>query len=364
MAPHKNIFKTFPYPEFIELPLEGTRPVPGLKKGSILGQSELLAERTYPKGVDLVSPLPGRVTSITNYSITLAVDPECGAEPPAVIRLLNLGAVEALKALHRLGIPTIGPANPGEPLIISGFDPEPGLNCAPALWEDQLPTLEAGIQLLRHLFPGKPILQVLPMEIAGFPLGTTSPLHCELKYPHTLPVFLKRKILGAYDPLAGGVVSSRTLYLWGTVLRTGRAPMAFPLTLQNVAALVPPGISPEKLLLLVNLSAREDSLVVLGGLARGIPTARVQVGLSSSVEGLFLLRKKKFHTYPPEPCLHCGRCVKACPLKLPVNYLGQTPLHLWPLLLRQFPNLLQCPTCGLCALNCPSGFPLSALRQA
>ncbi len=63
------------------------------------------------------------------------------------------------------------------------------------------------------------------------------------------------------------------------------------------------------------------------------------------------------------PCIHCGRCLEACPVFLNPSLLGDfarvgryddmVDLH-----------LADCMLCGSCAYVCPSNIPLSQLFQA
>jgi electron transport complex protein RnfC len=134
-------------------------------------------------------------------------------------------------------------------------------------------------------------------------------------------------------------------------------------TIQNIAAQVPFGMSPAKLLSLANLTPMEGDSIVLGGLMRGIATLRPDRGLPPWVEGIFLLRKGKNRPRPMGVCRKCGRCESVCPLKLPVGVLGANPPFEWKNILKISPDLLKCPACGLCALNCPENIPLNLFRE-
>jgi ferredoxin len=376
--PHgKQVLKAFPAPVGITLPLEGAVPAKGLKKGRPVARGEVLAETAEPFRPDLASPLPGWITALDGDSVSIETDYEAGAEPVEPARLKELGPVEAAKALRRMGIKPPPAPSPGEPVVISGFDPEPGVTLARALWEDQRAALEDGLRLVARLFPGKPVVQAVPKGTRPLESMDSASLTLKLSYPWTLPPFLKKRLLhrigraarragylAAFDPAARGVVDSRALYLLGTALRTGLAPSETPVTIQNTPALVTPGLSPETLLSLVNLVWSEGDTVVLGGMARGKAAARLDQGLGTRVEAVLLLKGGSGRPRPEGRCTLCGRCRAACPLKLPADLVGGTPQRLRPLIIQRLPQLAQCPACGLCTMACPRNIPLSALMGA
>jgi ferredoxin len=343
-----------------------------------VAQGEVLAEAAGPFQPDLAAPLPGSVFGLDGAFVALEVDFDSGAEPAAPASLRDLGPVEAARALRRMGISPPPAPPPGEPVVVSGFDPEPGILLSAALWEDQRPALEDGLRLMTHLFPGKPVLQALPRGLRPLESMESTPVTLKLRYPWTLPPLLKKRLLHKigraasrkrretlFDPAARGVADSRTLYLLGKAFRTGLAPSGAPLTLQGSPALVPPGMSPMDLLALVNHRPLAGDAVIIGGLMRGRSAASLTDGLGPEAEAVSLLRRGgPARSRREGPCSMCGRCRSACPLGLPVDLIGGSPRRLWPLLVRRLPQLAACPACGLCSLTCPQNIPVSALLGA
>ncbi|MDR2199979.1 MAG: hypothetical protein LBR53_11120 [Deltaproteobacteria bacterium] len=355
------MLKAHPFPRRLNLPLEEGRVFKaGLKKGRLVSRGETLASSPSPFLPDLAAPLPGKILNVGGRSVSLEVDLDIGLEAPAVDWNI-LDPDGARDALKKLGLRVPPAPRPGEPLRVSGFDPEPGVNLARALFEDQRGALEAGLRLLALLFPGKTILQALPGDFR--PLGgpEAARIFPGLKYPRTLPAFLKSapRRGASFDPQASGLVEARELYLLGTVFRSGAAPAARPLSLNGQPVLATPGLGPLELFGLRNLTVRDGDLVILGGLARGRALSDLSAGLGPDAAALNLVRGPR---PAPSRCLLCGRCREACPLDLPAHILGRTPFPRWPEVLRRLPDLAFCPACGLCAAACPAGIPLSSLR--
>jgi electron transport complex protein RnfC len=360
----KGVLKAFPYPGSISLPLASRQPKVGIRKGRLVSRGETLATTANPaQGIpDLVAPLPGNIARISSTHVTLEVDLDIGLQARA-LDFSTMSPTEARDSLLRLGIRPPRAPRPGEPVFISGFDPEPGVRLAGALLGDQRGVLEAGIRLVLALFPGKAIVQALPPgpPQLGFPGSQT--VRRKISYPHTLPAFLKWRLEkdAPFDRLASGVVGLRQLWLLGRAWSTGLPPLARPLSIQGVPSLVPPGMSPLELLSLVNLTPRDGDRIVLGGLARGFCAWDPSLGLGQDQAAVCLVRGGG-KSPPPRACRLCGRCQEACPLRLPVHVLGSAPMSGWHMVLAEHRDLATCPACGLCALACPSRLPLCALR--
>jgi electron transport complex protein RnfC len=58
------------------------------------------------------------------------------------------------------------------------------------------------------------------------------------------------------------------------------------------------------------------------------------------------------------PCIHCARCVEACPLFLNPTQLGLLAKNEEYVQMADEFNLMDCFECGACAYVCPSHIPL------
>jgi ferredoxin len=176
-------------------------------------------------------------------------------------------------------------------------------------------------------------------------------------YPLTFAPFLRRLLNLGYDRLGPGVLDARTVYLLGRIAQSGRPPLLWPISVQGQNYLAPLGLKPKEALNAVSLEPRDGDAVVLGGLIRGYPVARLNDGLGSETADLRLVRAKSLTS--PGPCRGCRNCRLACPLKLPIDVFAQKPLSQWPALAPLSQKLLaDCPGCGQCSLSCPARRPL------
>ena len=95
----------------------------------------------------------------------------------------------------------------------------------------------------------------------------------------------------------------------------------------------------------------------------GQAQANLDAPVIKGTTGVVVLEKRETRTATVYPCIHCGRCLDACPVFLNPSLLGDfarvqryddmANLH-----------LADCMLCGSCAFVCPSNIPLSQLFQA
>jgi electron transport complex protein RnfC len=103
--------------------------------------------------------------------------------------------------------------------------------------------------------------------------------------------------------------------------------------------------------------------VVMGGPMMGQAQANLDAPVIKGTTGVVVLEKEETRQARMYPCIHCGRCLEACPVFLNPSLLGDyarvgryedmADLH-----------LADCMLCGSCAYVCPSNIPLSQLFQA
>jgi electron transport complex protein RnfC len=103
--------------------------------------------------------------------------------------------------------------------------------------------------------------------------------------------------------------------------------------------------------------------VILGGPMMGQAVSNLDAPVIKGTTGVVVLESYETRDAQVFPCIHCGRCLDACPVFLNPSLLGDfarvqryedmVDLH-----------LADCMLCGSCAYVCPSNIPLSQLFQA
>ena len=103
--------------------------------------------------------------------------------------------------------------------------------------------------------------------------------------------------------------------------------------------------------------------VIMGGPMMGNAVSNLDAPVIKGTTGIVVLEKGETRIAAVYPCIHCGRCLDACPVFLNPSLLGDfarvqryddmVDLH-----------LADCMLCGSCAYVCPSTIQLSQLFQA
>ena len=103
--------------------------------------------------------------------------------------------------------------------------------------------------------------------------------------------------------------------------------------------------------------------VLEGGPMMGRTVASLDEPVVKATNGIVAMGEKEAILSEPSPCIHCGRCVEACPLNLnPVAFAKALSMEdedeKEALLKRE--DVAQCMECGCCAFVCPAHRPLVA----
>ena len=107
----------------------------------------------------------------------------------------------------------------------------------------------------------------------------------------------------------------------------------------------------------------EPRKVIEGGPMMGRTVASLDEPVVKATNGIVAMGEKEAILSEPSPCIHCGRCVEACPLNLnPVAFAKALSMEdedeKEALLKRE--DVAQCMECGCCAFVCPAHRPLVA----
>ena len=127
--------------------------------------------------------------------------------------------------------------------------------------------------------------------------------------------------------------------------------------------IVPVGTKLRDLLAHCDGVTAEAAEVIIGGPMMGQALGNLDAPVIKGTTGVVVLEKGETREAAAYPCIHCGRCLEACPVFLNPSLLGDFART------QQYEqmvdlHLADCMLCGSCAYVCPSNIPLSQLFQA
>ena len=113
--------------------------------------------------------------------------------------------------------------------------------------------------------------------------------------------------------------------------------------------------------ILETVGVKDDiSEVFLGGPMMGQAISNLDIPVTKGTSGIIAFTQQEYTklTQKIYPCIHCGRCVDACPMSLNPSQLGLLAKNeQFNKMAEQF-HLKECFECGACSFVCPSHIPL------
>ncbi len=112
------------------------------------------------------------------------------------------------------------------------------------------------------------------------------------------------------------------------------------------------------------LSDKETVKMISGGPMMGFAVGSDEISVAKTSSCLLLLTKDEAFTGEPKPCINCGKCAKACPMRLMPMFIDKFALA------GDDKNAVKygarnCIECGSCAFVCPAKRPLvQSIRRA
>jgi electron transport complex protein RnfC len=404
-----------PPPLEIRLPLLqhiGDPSVPVVKKGDLVRRGQRVAEG-QGTGVPLHASISGKVKHIDKYPhpthvmsqaivITRVDDPELRElDFPEQPGWRECTPDEALERIKDAGIVGLGGATfpthrklrlpPGvtvDTLVINGAECEPYLTSDFRLMLQRPAEVIEGSLLMARIVGAQrilvgvesdkmPAVDALRAAAAAVPPGGIPVTVKALKVRY--PQGAERQIVQA---LTGRVIPLRKLpYAVGVVVQNVATAVAVhdavrfrkPL-LDRVITVTGQGIQyPRNLLvplgsLISNLVAAcggltdEATRMIAGGPMMGRALPRLDLPVVNGMNGLVFLTGSVPLDEGYGPCIHCGRCLEACPLGLEPSEVSVRVEASRALETERY-GALDCYECGSCTYVCPAGRPLVQFMQ-
>ncbi len=97
--------------------------------------------------------------------------------------------------------------------------------------------------------------------------------------------------------------------------------------------------------------------VIAGGPMMGMSQYTLDVPVIKGTSGITVLPKEEVSVLSYGPCIRCGRCIDACPMKLQPSYIGLYIEKGHYEDAKEY-NLMDCFECGSCSFACPANRPM------
>lgn len=372
-----------------------------VEPGQHVLRGEAVAHAADALATALPAPTSGRIVAIENRSIahagglaapTLVLDAD-GDDATAPMPPLPGWADETPHALRRrladAGIVGLGGAGyataeklawPVDTLIVNGAECEPYIGCDEALMRERAADVVAGAAVLAHTAGATNVTIALEDRMHEAAAAIRAQQH---RFPA-----LRVALVPTVYPQGG----ERQLIevLCGREVPSGDWPVAIGMAVQNVATaaaawravahgealttrivslagrgVVAPGVfevrlgTPiEALVAAAGGYTPDAARLVLGGPLMGLALPHDGIALTRTSNAVLVLTHDEVrHSAPELPCIRCGDCADACPVRLQPQELLRLLRH-GDQAGAGVLGLADCIECGCCAYVCPSQIPL------
>ena len=267
-------------------------------------------------------------------------------------------------------------------LIINGAECEPYLTTDHRSMVEFPERVHFGVRIMMHALGApravigvernKPdaieaLMATLPRDLDVTVLPLT------VKYPQGAEKMLIRAVLGrevksGQLPASVGVVVQNvgSVAVLAEVFETGLPLVERIVTVsgRGVARpanlIVPVGTRLRDLLAYCGGLTSDAEEVLSGGPMMGLAQSDLDVPVLKGTTGIVVLTRDEVRGQESYPCIHCGRCLDACPMFLNPSLLGDLA-RMGREEEMAAAHLADCMLCGSCSYVCPSNIPLAQL---
>ena len=404
--------RRIPFPASLVLPLRqhaGKEATLCVKVGDHVERGDPIGLADGWMSVPIHASAAGRVTAIDWWphpdgtmaqSVHLAVDPYAPQvpRPRLVPKWEGLSVEQVVQAVQDAGVVGLGGAAfpthvklapPKDyavhTLIINGAECEPYLTSDHRTMVEYPERVHGGCRIMMQtLGVTRAVIGVernKPDAIAA--LERTKPADLDItilpltvKYPQGAEKMLIQSVIGVEVPsgklpVTVGVVVQNvgSLAAIAEVFETGLPLIERIVTVSGhglrrpANLIVPVGTMLKDVLAHCDGVTTDAAEVIIGGPMMGLAQANLDAPVIKGTTGVVVLARREVRGETIYPCIHCGRCLDACPVFLNPSLLGDyARVQRWSDMADE--HLSDCMLCGSCAYVCPSNIPLSQLFQA
>ncbi|HEU5217477.1 MAG TPA: electron transport complex subunit RsxC [Gemmatimonadales bacterium] len=404
--------RRMPYPDELILPLRQHAGKPArlcVKPGDRVERGDKVGEADGFVSVPIHASAAGTVTGVEWWphpdgtmaeSVRLRVErfaPQV-ARPRLVPRWEGLTAEQVVAAVQDAGVVGLGGAafpthvklappagQVVHTLIINGAECEPYLTSDHRTMAEYPDRVHFGIRVMMHAM-GIPrcvigIERNKPDAIAALQAAIPQDLNVSIlpltvKYPQGAEKMLIKSVTGVEVgsgklPMTAGVVVQNvgSVAAIAEVFQTGLPLIERIVTVSGrglarpANLIVPVGTRLRDLLAFCGGVTADAEEVIIGGPMMGLAQANLDAPVIKGTTGVVVLSQAETRRARVYPCIHCGRCLDACPVFLNPSLLGDLArVDRYESMAEN--HLADCMLCGSCAYVCPSNIPLSQLFQA
>jgi len=386
----------------------GAPAKPIVKVGERVQRGQLIAEPGAFVSTALHSPVTGWVRAIEarrypGGKLQPAIEIE--ADPYATQRLeskpsidwSSLSQDEFVKHVQQAGIVGMGGAAfPShvkyvlpdglhiKHLVVNGAECEPYLTNDHRLMLERPDTVLQGVEMVRRKLGAEQAtigvemnkadaIDILQKQVKYQQYQDIDIIPLRVKYPQGAEKMLIQSIFGVEVPVGqlprdigvtvnnvGTIVAIADYFETGLPLIERIVTVSGPGVEHPANLIVPLGTPVREVLRFCGGLKQTTREVIMGGPMMGTPIASLDVPILKGSSGILAFTAAQTSKPKEYPCIHCGRCVEACPHFLNPSRLARLAKISEYEEMAEY-HAMDCVECGACTFSCPSGIPIVQL---
>ncbi len=191
-------------------------------------------------------------------------------------------------------------------------------------------------------------------------------LPLKASYPHGAEKILIKACTGREVPVGGLpsdagvlVMNVTTISFLSRYLKTGMPLVSRRLTIDGSAVknpcnvIVPIGTQIKDIIEFCGGYKEDPKKILMGGPMMGTALCDDSLYVLKQNNAILAFGEKEARLSQPSACIRCGRCVKACPMKLMPEELSNAVDRKDTAAMKKY-NILNCMECGCCSFSCPA----------
>lgn len=372
-----------------------------VKPGDHVAAGQLIGERNGFISLGVHAPAAGIVKAVESRlgpsgawapAVVIQTDADPSATPPVRLPPMDWRTASREDLLARLadagicgmggaGFPTVvklapPPGRTCDVLILNGAECEPYLTADFRVMVEQADRIRLGVEIMRKILGGPAVRiaveankpeAVAALEAAFADIdGDVSIVVLPVLYPqgsekHQIYAVTGRLVPPGELPISVGCVVENV----GTVVALAAAvvdgqPLIERVTTVSGDGIVEPrnvrapvGTRYADLVAFCGGEKPNVRKVISGGPMMGFAVPHLDVATTKTTSGLLFLAEDRVFQYRAVPCINCGRCLRACPMRLNPAVISRA-VEADDIPAARHAGVMNCIECGACAFVCPA----------